>query len=251
MKKPLLIATVLIAVLLIVLYSCTHDVIKPSTSGTSGNTSGTGANSGSGSGTGSGTGTGTGTTSPDSVCFKTDVLPLFQTYCASTGCHDAASAQEGLVLTSYTNIMRGITAGNPAESKYYHIITDGEMPPNNSPQLTAAQLATISKWIMQGAKNNTCAITTCDTTRTTYTNGISQIFATYCNGCHGVAPGSGNVVLSNYASAKAAGTSLKAAFLNAINYTSASSVMNMPQSGKLPDCQVTQITKWLNSGCPQ
>ena len=125
------------------------------------------------------------------------------------------------------------------------------MPPGKSPQLTTAQKTTIANWINQGATNATCVVSTCDTTKTTYTNGISTIFATYCNGCHGIAPGSGNVVLSDYASAKAAGTSLKATFINAINYTSTTAAMNMPQSGKLPDCQITQITKWINKGCPQ
>ncbi|MBS1529645.1 MAG: hypothetical protein JSU01_05030, partial [Bacteroidetes bacterium] len=205
---------------------------------------------GTNTGTGGGTGPGTGTTS-DSVCFQTDVLPLFQTYCASTGCHDATSRVEDLNLTTYTNIVRGISPGNPSSSDFYHVIAEGSMPPRGAPQLSATQVATISKWISQGAVNHTCAVVVCDTTKTTYTNGISQLFATYCNGCHGVAPGSGNVVLSDYASAKAAGTSLKTTFLNAINYTSASSAMNMPQSGKLPACQITQITKWINSGCPQ
>lgn len=240
----------MLAAAIAVLYACTHDVIKPSTNNpnTGTTTPGSGNGSGSGSGTGSGSG---GTTNSNTVCFQTDVLPLFQTYCASTGCHDATTRKEDLVLTSYANIMKGISANNAASSDYYHVITDGSMPPKNSPQLTSAQVATIAKWINQGATNNTCVISTCDTTKTTYSNGISQIFATYCNGCHGVAPGSGGVVLSDYASAKTAGTSMKAAFLSAINYTSASSAMNMPQSGKLPDCQITQITKWINNGCPQ
>ncbi|MDO3627001.1 c-type cytochrome [Mucilaginibacter sp. BT774] len=242
MKRPLIIITAILAVL----YACTHDVIKPSGSSTS--SSGTGTTSGTGTGTGNGSGNGSGTSS---VCFQTDVLPLFQTYCASTGCHDAGTAQEGLVLTNYANIMKGISANNPNDSKYYNVISDGSMPPRNSPKLSAAQVATILKWINQGATNNTCTVATCDTTKTTYTNGVSQIFATYCNGCHGVAPGSGGVVLSDYASAKTAGTTMKVNFLNAINYTSTTSAMNMPQSGKLPDCQITQITKWINNGCPQ
>ena len=241
--------TAFVAVLLAVLYSCTHDVIKPNSSSTSTTTTGTGSSSGSGSSSGTGTGTGTGTS--NAVCFQTDVLPLFQTYCASTGCHDATTAKEGLILNNYANIMKGINANNASGSRYFKVISGGSMPPRNSPQLSAAQISTISTWISQGATNATCVVSTCDTTKTTYTNGISAIFATYCNGCHGVAPGSGNVVLSDYASAKAAGTSLKATFLSAISYTSSTSAMNMPQSGKLPDCQITQITNWINNGCPQ
>jgi mono/diheme cytochrome c family protein len=241
MKRSIIILAVLIAIL----YSCRHDVIKPNSTGNSNN----------GSGSGSGGGGGGGGTPPpsNSVCFQTDVLPLYQTYCASTGCHNGSSNGEddNFALTSYANIMRGIVPNNPGASKYYSIIQDGTMPPGKSPKLSSTQMATIATWINQGALNSTCAITTCDTTKTTYSNGISTLFATYCNGCHGVVPGSGNVVLSNYASAKTAGTSLKTTFLNAINYTSAISAMNMPQSGKLSSCQITQITKWINNGCPQ
>ena len=44
---------------------------------------------------------------------------------------------------------------------------------------------------------------------------------------------------------------MKTAFLNAINYTSATPAMNMPQSGQLNTCQIKQITIWINNGCPQ
>ncbi len=240
MKRPIIILGILITVV----YACTHDhIIAPVKTGSTGATGSTGSTGTTGTGTG-------GTTVSDSVCFQTDVLPLYQTYCGSTGCHDAATHVEGLNLTTFANISRGIAAGNPNNSRYYTILQDG-MPPRNSPQLSSAQIATIAKWINQGAVNHTCTVTTCDTTKTTYSNGISAIFATYCNGCHGVAPGSGGVVLSDYASAKAAGTGMKTNFLNAIKYTSTTAAMNMPQSGKLADCQITQITKWINAGCPQ
>jgi len=238
MRKSIIILAIIIAGM----YSCTHDHLAPNTTTNSG-----------GGGNGGGGGGGGGGTPGDTVCFQTDVLPLYQTYCASTGCHDGKSngEDENFALTSYANIKKGIVAFNPGSSKYYTVIQDGSMPPRNSPKLSSAQLTTIAKWINQGALNTSCTTATCDTTKNTYNNGISQIFATYCNGCHGVVPGSGNVVLSDYNSAKAAGTSLKASFLNAINYTSASSLMNMPPSGKLSSCQVKQITIWINSGCPQ
>ncbi|TFF37250.1 c-type cytochrome [Mucilaginibacter psychrotolerans] len=236
MKRLLIILGVLSSLTI----ACTHDGVAPQ--GITGDTT---------TGGGTITGGGTTTTPSDVVCFQTDVLPLFQTYCASAGCHNATTKAEGLVLISYANIMRGISANNTSGSKYYKVIQNGSMPPRNKPQLSSIQVTTIAKWINQGALNNTCAVTVCDTTKTTYNNGISQLFATYCNGCHGVSPGSGNVILSNYASAKSAGTSMKTAFLNGINFTSANAAMNMPQSGKLSSCQITQITKWINGGCPQ
>lgn len=188
------------------------------------------------------------------VCFSSEILPLYQTYCAQTGCHNSITARKGIILDSYNNIMNGIRANNPNSSKYYTVITNGggddKMPPSGSAQMGSTQISLIQKWINEGATNTQCA-PACDTTQFTYTNGLSALFANNCNGCHGVAPGSGNVVLSDYASAKAAGTNMKAAFLNAINFTSAISSQNMPPSGQLSSCQVTQITKWINNGCPQ
>ncbi|MEI8097551.1 MAG: hypothetical protein WCG74_01905 [Sediminibacterium sp.] len=197
-------------------------------------------------------GTGGGSTSnpSDTVCFNSEVLPLYQSYCASAGCHSAASARSGVVTTDYFNIMKGIRANSPNSSKYYTILFNG-MPPRGSPQMTAAQVATIQKWITQGALNTLCVTTTCDSTKTTYSNGISTLFATYCNGCHGVAPGSGNIILGDYTNAKNTGISIKQSFLNDINYAGATAAKNMPPAGKLSSCQILQITKWINNGCPQ
>ena len=94
--------------------------------------------------------TSTGTTASDTVCFNTEILPLYVSYCGSAGCHDVASHREGVITTSYGYIMRGIKPKNVSNSEYYTIIGNG-MPPRSSPQLTTAHLASIKKWIEQGA----------------------------------------------------------------------------------------------------
>lgn len=197
--------------------------------------------------------TGGGGSTNDTVCFQSQILPLYQTYCSrNSGCHSGNGGGEGsdVVTTSYFYIMKGIRAKNPQGSRYYTIAASGEMPPRNEPAMSQDQLALIKKWIEQGALNTTCTATTCDTTKYTYSNRVSGIFATYCNGCHGIAPGSGNVVLSSYSAAVAAVNKDKALFLSAINYT-APAGKNMPQNSRLSDCQVQQITKWINKGMPQ
>jgi mono/diheme cytochrome c family protein len=128
---------------------------------------------------------------------------------------------------------------------------ENQMPPANSPQLTTVQIAIIQKWITQGALNTQCVTTVCDTTKFTYTNSVQLIYATYCNGCHGVAPGSANVFLGDYAGAKNIAVTMQQQLLNAINYTSASSAQNMPPGGKLSTCDISTITKWINKGTPQ
>lgn len=112
----------------------------------------------------------------DSVCFTAEVLPLFQSYCGSKGCHGSGSAEEGVSLETYFNIMKCISPGNLNNSKYFREITKGSMPPKNSPQLSSAQVAVLQKWINQGAKNTTC-VSACDTSKFTYTNAIQSLLA--------------------------------------------------------------------------
>ena len=199
-------------------------------------------------GTTSGTGGNTAAVS-DTVCFNSEVLPLYVSYCGSAGCHNELSHREGVITTNYGYIMNGIRAKNPGGSKYYTIIGNG-MPPRSSPQMTAANLATILKWINQGALNTSCT-NTCDTTQYGYVNAVQTILANNCGGCHGTKPGSANVYLGDYASAKAYISANKTLFLNAINHSSTlTAAQRMPPSAKMIDCKITQIQKWIDKGYP-
>lgn len=190
-----------------------------------------------------------GTSNSDTVCFNTEILPLFSSYCGSSGCHDLNSHEDGVILTDYTRIMKGIRAKLPNSSKYFTVIGK-DMPPKNSPQMSAANIATIKKWIEQGALNTQCA-NVCDTTVFTYAGSIKTIFENNCNGCHGVKPGTANIYLGDYASIKTYISANKILFLNSINHTATTLSKNMPQSGKMVQCKITQIEKWINNGYPQ
>src|SRR5436309_2185452 len=98
---------------IILFFACTHQVLNP----------GGGNNNG-----GDTTGTGNGGGNNDSlICFEEEILPLFQANCAKSGCHDAASHQEGYVLDSYSHIVsKGIVPGNSKSSKLYQVLTGGE-----------------------------------------------------------------------------------------------------------------------------
>ena len=39
------------------------------------------------------------------VCFQEEVLPIFRSNCAMSGCHSAQSAQDGIILDNYFNIL--------------------------------------------------------------------------------------------------------------------------------------------------
>lgn len=183
------------------------------------------------------------------VCFESEVLPLFKSNCAKSGCHDAASHEGDVVLDSYTNILRRkITPGNADASKIYKVLFEtGEkkMPPAPNGDLTAAQKALIGKWINEGAKNTVNCASTCDSNQFKYSTNISVIMSSYCTGCHsGTAP-SGNIDLSNYTNVKLQVNNGK--LVGAV--TQAAGFFPMPQNtGKLNDCQISQIKKWMAAG---
>jgi uncharacterized membrane protein len=193
---------------------------------------------------------GTPATVSDTVCFNSDILPLYVSYCGSAGCHDATTHKEGVITTDYGHIMNGIKAKNSSNSKYYTIINNG-MPPRGSAQMTSTQIALIKKWIDQGALNTQC-INVCDTTTFTYSGAIQTILSNNCGGCHGTMPGSLNIYLGDYTSAKNYITTHKDLFLNSINYSSTlTALQKMPPSAKMVDCKIIQIQKWIQNGYPQ
>lgn len=188
--------------------------------------------------------------SPDSVYFQNKVLPLLNSGCAMSGCHDAVTHKEGVNLSSYSSIMAtgGVRPGNPQGSNIYKVLNlsgGDRMPQPPAAAFTPAQKDIIYKWISQGAKNNACS--DCDTAQFTYSAAVAPIMNTYCTGCHNPASLNGGIDVSTYAAVKQIAQNGK--LLGSI--THAPGYIAMPQGGsKLPDCKITQITKWVNSGAP-
>ena len=54
--------------------------------------------------------------SPDTVYFHQTILPLITSNCAMSGCHDAISKKDGVILTDYTNTMREVKIASPTSS---------------------------------------------------------------------------------------------------------------------------------------
>lgn len=225
MKKYLLLLAVTI------IAACTHQVGLPG-KGDNTNMNGNGSDS---------------TGSSSLICFQGEVLPIFQSSCAKSGCHDAASRQEGYVLDNYDDILKkGIVPGNPGESELYKVITDGEMPPKGSPALTAGQVTLIRQWITEGAQN-TANCSTCDTSVFSFTAAIQPIMQTNCVGCHSGSLLSGGVDLSTYNGVKT--VAVDGRLYGAI--THASGYVPMPQNAAmLSDCNISQIARWIAAGAP-
>lgn len=182
----------------------------------------------------------------DEVCFESSVLPIFVSSCARSGCHNASTHKEGYALDTYANIVRkGINPGSATSSKLYKILFEtGEdrMPPDGA--LSQSQKDLIKLWINQGAKNTIDCNCSCVDTQFTYAAIIQPIITTHCVGCH--KPGSlgGNIDLSTHAKVK-----IQVDNGNLIgSVTHTSGYVAMPQGGKLEDCQITQIQKWIDAG---
>ena len=232
-----------LALAILLLAACKHEIPGGA---------GSGGNGGSGGGGGNPPPAGS-TCSPDSVYFQQQVLPIFLSNCAMSGCHDNISRQDGVILTSYTSIMNtgDIEAGNPSGSKAYRKIIDNDpgdrMPPPPRPALPADQREIIRKWILQGAQNNSCVSATCDTANVTYSAQIRSLVSAKCQGCHNTAAASGGVDLSTYNGVKAKVNDGR--LWGAINHQSGFSPM--PKNGnKLSDCELAQFRKWIAAGAP-
>lgn len=191
---------------------------------------------------------GTQTCSTDTVYFQNKVLPLINSSCAMSGCHDAITHEDGVNLSSYAKILStgGVKPGNPASSKLYTVLNKSggdRMPPAPAAPFTAAQKDIIYKWILQGAKNNAC--NDCDTTVITYSAAVSPIMNTYCKGCHNPTSLGGGIDVSTYTAVKTIASNGK--LMGSI--THATGFIAMPQgSNKLSDCRIKQVQKWITAG---
>lgn len=99
----------------------------------------------------------------DPVSYDREVRPILQQHCQ--GCHQPARAQGGYILTDFTSLLKPgetgkpvVVPGKPQESYLFAEIKviDGkhEMPKNRE-ALSAKQIATIERWIAEGAKDDT------------------------------------------------------------------------------------------------
>jgi uncharacterized membrane protein len=81
-----------------------------------------------------------------SAKYSTDIAPLMQNKCATSGCHDAAGARAGVVLETYTQVSSSAAAINNA------CIVNRTMPPSGG--LTVTETSALKCWISSGAPNN-------------------------------------------------------------------------------------------------
>ncbi len=179
------------------------------------------------------------------ACFSRDILPVLNSKCATTLCHDQISHKEGYVFSSYSSTMMAVVPGNPSGSKLYEVITGGEekMPPAGKTQLTSAEIDSIAAWISYGALDQYCG-ETCDTVNPiTFSGTIWPVMQTSCTGCHSGASPSGGIALANYANVSSA-----AANGSLINSLKGNGVTKMPLGGSFSVCRIRQFEIWVSNG---
>jgi hypothetical protein len=195
---------------------------------------------------GTGSGGGGGITYIARACFTRDILPVIASKCASTGCHDATTHKEGYNYTTYTNIMRSVSPGNPNGSRLYNVLLSGgesKMPPSGSPQLTVAEIDSIGKWISYGALNENCG-EVCDTINpVTFSGTIWPLIQSSCSGCHSGNSPSGNVLLASYSNI--ATIASNGTLMNSLN---GAGVPRMPVGSTLSACRIRQFDIWVKNG---
>jgi len=180
------------------------------------------------------------------ICFESNVLPIFQSSCAMTGCHDSNSRRGGYQLDNYSSIVRqGISPGNASGSKLYRVLsaTGEDLMPPGAP-LTKSQKDSIASWINQGAKNTVNCNCSCDPTKSNFAATVQPMLATACVGCHNPKSLGGNIDLSTYANVKLQVSNGK--LIGSV--TQAAGFSAMPKGSKLSDCQITQLKNWIAAG---
>jgi hypothetical protein len=187
------------------------------------------------------------TTSNPRACFQRDILPVLQSSCAISGCHNATTHIGGYNFTTYSSTLNAVSPGNPNGSKLYEVITTGEaedrMPPNPYQPLSAEVIDSIYKWISYGALDEYCG-EACDTvTVPTFSGTVWPIIEFNCRGCHSGTSPSGGISLTNYSqvAAQASNGKLTGVLRDGI-------YVQMPPSGALSECKIRQVEIWVQTG---
>ena len=187
---------------------------------------------------------------PDTVYFTNTILPLLNSNCAISDCHDAITHEDDVRLYDYSHIMEQVTAGSLSNSDLYEVITENDpdniMPPSPYNALTSEQIGLIATWIQQGAKNNSC-IADCDPTSFSFAQNIAPIVELTCSGCHSGTNPSGSLTLATYDQIKT--IALDGRLMHSLNGTNGYSIMPDNSTG-LPECNKTQFQNWVDAGAP-
>ena len=187
---------------------------------------------------------------PTTIYFQQQVLPLLISNCTvGSGCHATATDDnDDIQLTSYNSLMN---SGVIQDGDLWEAINDNDpddrmpRPPQNP--LTQQQIDLIGQWIQQGAQNNSCESTACDTTNVTYSGTIVPLVAARCQGCHSGGSPQGGLDLTSWSVLNAVAADGRLA--GAIQHLP--SFEPMPRNApRMNDCNIRKFLIWIDAGAP-
>jgi hypothetical protein len=188
---------------------------------------------------------------PNKVYFQKDIMPILNSNCAKSGCHDAATSTDGVNLSTYEGARQQVSPGRPGDSKIIEMINeddeDKRMPPPPNTPLSADQKNLLIKWIQQGADNAVCGQDAggCNPVNVSFANDIQPVINTNCIGCHGTGNSTG-VTLSTHAGVQEASQNNR--LYNAVAQNGLETPM--PPNTKLSACDIQKIKVWVDAGAP-
>lgn len=191
---------------------------------------------------------------PNTVYFQQQVLPFLVSSCAKSGCHNTATAEDGVILDSYANVMNTgeVTPFDLSDSEIWEVINESDpdkrMPPAGENPLTQAQINMLALWINQGAQDLTCddANGPCDSVSVSFAADVTPILQNKCVGCHTTATSTNSFVsLSGFANVES--VAVTGQLVGAITHDP--SYAAMPDGGpKLNVCEIAKIKNWVSEG---
>ena len=209
------------------------------------------------------------------VDFARDVLPLLKRACVT--CHSETLPQAGLALTSRAAALQGgvsgpaLVPGDPARSllvKRVAGVSDLPRMPMGLPPLTEAEIATLEKWVAEGAgwpepaaavavASPAAAPAAKDAHGPDFTKDIQPIFRNRCVRCHGVDLQKSQLRLDSRTGALRGGLSGKVVLPGRSDESPLVKRLRgvlkprMPFEGPpLPPSEIARIQAWIDAGAP-
>lgn len=217
---------------------------------------------------------------PDGVSFTKQVAPILVSRCG--GCH-VRQMRGDFSMANYNNLMKGskagkvVFAGDPAGSALVELIEGKSMPPNGS-GIPDAELATLKKWITEGAKFdgpdagadlNSLAggarptdmpmvqiVAATGKETSSFARDVAPAIAANCGGCHGMQNPRNNFRLLNFEQLVRSGDNgpvilpgkpADSLLIKKLKGTGPGARMPF-QREPLSDAAIAKIEKWIEEG---
>ena len=204
----------------------------------------------------------TGIAQEQPVSFEHEVLPLLEKRCNK--CHHADESQGGLDLSRVETIQRGgdelgaaIVSGKPELSPLIQVLTgqaERAMPSEGAP-LPEAEIALLSRWIQEGAEDDTPQFSRSDVEF--FEKEIRPVLVKRCFKCHAGDDAESGLRLTSRHGILAGGSRGPAATTRNPDSSLILKVLRhegdlrMPKGGDpLSDAQVAMFAEWVKRGLP-